>query len=179
MLNDLAFVSLAPSSSGAGRVLRRHRWRWRGAAREVLLGVLLFLLMSFTASLIDRVLEAAGVTLPAHPIPPSLIARSAPAYVAAFVLVTVVAFSEETIFRGYLIHRLTAVTGSRVAAVALSTFVFALGHGYEGLTGVAAVFLIGLYLAVIYLWRGSLIAPMVIHFLQDFLGLLAAALSHR
>jgi membrane protease YdiL (CAAX protease family) len=86
----------------------------------------------------------------------------------AFILVTVVAVAEETIFRGYLILRFKAVTDRAVAAALLSSIVFSLGHGYEGMAGVISVFSIGVVLALVYLWRKSLVAPIVIHFLTDF-----------
>jgi len=87
----------------------------------------------------------------------------------ASLLVIVVAAAEETIFRGYLILRLQAVTASPAAAV-FSSVTFALGHGYEGSAGVVTVGVMGLVLALVYLWRQSLVAPMVMHFLQDFIG---------
>ena len=34
----------------------------------------------------------------------------------------------------------------------------------------------GLVFALVYLWRGSLAAPMVMHFCQDFLGVVAGPL---
>lgn len=78
---------------------------------------------------------------------------------------------EETIFRGYLILRFTAVTLRPAVAVLLSAALFSLGHGYEGSAGVVTVGVMGLALALIYLWRESLVAPIVMHFLQDFLGI--------
>jgi membrane protease YdiL (CAAX protease family) len=50
----------------------------------------------------------------------------------------------------------------------LFAVVFSLGHGYEGTAGVVTVGFIGLAFALVYQWRGSLVAPMVMHFLQDF-----------
>jgi len=32
----------------------------------------------------------------------------------------------------------------------------------------------GLVFALVYLWRGSLVAPIVMHFLQDFIGIVLA-----
>ena len=81
---------------------------------------------------------------------------------------TVVAFTEEIIFRGSLIRRLTAVTGSTPLAVLLSAVIFSLGHGYEGAAGVITVGAMGLLFALAYIWRGTLVIPIVIHFLQDF-----------
>jgi membrane protease YdiL (CAAX protease family) len=53
--------------------------------------------------------------------------------------------------------------------VILSAGIFSLGHGYEGTAGVATVGLMGLIFALVYIWRKSLVAPMIMHFLQDFL----------
>jgi membrane protease YdiL (CAAX protease family) len=82
----------------------------------------------------------------------------------------VVALAEETIFRGYFILRFEAVTASPAVAVVLSAVIFSLGHGYEGSAGVVTVGVMGLVFALIYLWRRSLVAPIVMHFLQDFIS---------
>ena len=87
------------------------------------------------------------------------------------VLVVIVAVAEETIFRGYLMLRLQAITASPAAAVVLSAVIFSLGHGYEGSAGVVTVGVMGAVFALVYLWRQSLVAPMVMHFLQDFIGI--------
>ncbi|TAK00125.1 MAG: CPBP family intramembrane metalloprotease [Candidatus Manganitrophaceae bacterium] len=57
-------------------------------------------------------------------------------------------------------------------ALLLSTLIFSLGHGYEGSAGIVTVGGMGLVFGLVYLWRGSLIAPMVMHFLQDFLAMI-------
>ena len=89
----------------------------------------------------------------------------------AFVLVVVVAIAEETIFRGYLMLRFNTIFASPVAALFLSAAIFSLGHGYEGSAGVVTVGTMGLVFGLVYLWRQSLVAPMVMHFLQDFTGI--------
>ena len=61
-------------------------------------------------------------------------------------------------------------------AVVLSSVIFALGHGYQGAAGAIAVGIIGALLAVIYLWRGSIVAPVVLHFVQNFTGIVLAPL---
>ena len=35
----------------------------------------------------------------------------------------------------------------------------------------------GLFFALVYVWRGSLIAPIIMHFLQDFIGIVVLPLS--
>ena len=95
----------------------------------------------------------------------------------AVLLVIVVAVSEEVIFRGYLIHRFKAVLKSPVAALMLSSAVFAMGHGYERSGGMVGVAILGLIFGAIYLWRKSLVAPMVVHFIQDFFGMILIPLG--
>jgi membrane protease YdiL (CAAX protease family) len=121
-----------------------------------------------------------GVGIRGPSVPASLAPRTAAEIVLAIVLVVVVAIAEETVYRGYLLLRLRAITGSRAAAVAIATAIFAAGHTYEGFGGVIAVGAMGAIFSVIYLWRKSLVAPIVMHFIQDFIGLvLLPALGAR
>jgi CAAX protease family protein len=57
------------------------------------------------------------------------------------------------------------------AAVILSVATFSPGHGYEGSAGVITVGAMGGVFAVIYLWRRSLVAPIAMHFPQDFISI--------
>ena len=92
------------------------------------------------------------------------------------ILVAVVAFSEETIFRGYLLLRFATITGTPAAAAFLSAAIFSLGHGYEGTAGVVTVGVVGAAFALVYLWRRNLVAPAVMHFLLDLVGIVVAPL---
>jgi membrane protease YdiL (CAAX protease family) len=56
----------------------------------------------------------------------------------------------------------------------LAAIVFALGHGYEGSLGVVTIGVMGLIFSLVYLWRQSLVAPIVLHFLQNFLAIVVA-----
>jgi membrane protease YdiL (CAAX protease family) len=116
-------------------------------------------------------LRAMGLSTPSTPLPSFLAARGMAEFLLAFVLVVIIAMAEETIFRGYLILRLRAITASPAAAVLVSSVVFSLGHGYEGSAGVVTVGVMGVIFALFYMWRQSLVAPMVMHFLQDFIGI--------
>ncbi len=86
---------------------------------------------------------------------------------AAFSWLSVTAgICEEIIYRGHLIWFLTAVSGSWIAFFG-SSLIFALGHSYQGIRGMARVFVIGLVMAALYLLTGSLWAPILLHIAID------------
>jgi CAAX protease family protein len=143
----------------------------RSGWKEALVGGVLFVPLTLGMGLVGRLLRAAGLSLPQET--PSFLVPSGGGQIAiAFLFLVVVAASEEVIFRGYLIRRFTAITGNPVIALLLSSAVFAMGHGYERSGGVIGVGILGLTFGAVYLWRGSLIAPMVMHFIQDFIGII-------
>ncbi len=179
ILRDLALVSLvlfflwrnkeSPEAIG---------WRFRNGLREAVLGAWLFIPFTFSAGLLETALHRIGFSAPATRLP--LIAeKNTVELILAGVLVMVVALAEETIFRGYLILRFKNITANIAAAVLASAAIFSLGHGYEGSVGVITVAFMGLVFAVVYLWRQSLIAPMVMHFLQNFIGIVLLPLLGR
>jgi membrane protease YdiL (CAAX protease family) len=154
-----------------GENVRRIGWSLRRAGREGALGAALFVPFVFGAALLDRILLRLGLSRPATPTPSFLAASGAAEFLLAAVLVAVVAVAEETIFRGYLLLRLQTLLRSPVLALLLSSVIFSLGHGYEGSAGLVTVGVMGAVFAIIYLWRRSLVAPIVMHFLQDFLSI--------
>jgi membrane protease YdiL (CAAX protease family) len=175
ILRDLSLVSLLLFFLWRnGEAVARIGWTAKNGWKDTGLGLVLFVPMYFGAAVIENGLRSLGFTTPSTPLPSFLAARGVPDYLLACVLVVVVAWAEETIFRGYLMLRFAAVTKSSAAAVLLSAAVFAIGHGYEGSAGVVTVFGLGLVLALVYLWRKSLVAPMVMHLLQDFVGIVLA-----
>ncbi len=116
-------------------------------------------------------MRALGLPAPESAIPHFLQAHGGVQLALAAILVVVVALAEETVFRGYLILRLLGVEAPPRLAVAASAAVFALGHGYEGAARLATVAAIGVVFGAIYRWRGSLVAPAVMHFLLDMIGI--------
>lgn len=175
MLRDLALVSLILFFLWRnGEPLESLGWNFKNGWREVALGIALFLPMFSAAALLDHALQGAGFSAPATPLPAFLEARGQAELLLAFFLVVLVAIAEETIFRGYLLLRFRNLDLSLPRAALLSAVIFSLGHGYEGTSGVVTVGAMGLTFAVIYLWRQSLVAPMVMHFLQDFTGIVLA-----
>jgi membrane protease YdiL (CAAX protease family) len=171
ILRDLALVSLVLFFIWRnGEPLQRIGWTSKNLRKEIGLGIGLYVPFFFAAGLFEKALQTAGFSVPSTPLPSFMSARGSIEFLLALLLVGVVALAEETIFRGYLILRLRAVTDSP-AAVLLSAVIFSLGHGYEGSSGVLTVGAMGVVFALVYLWRQSLAAPMVMHFLQDFIGI--------
>ena len=79
-------------------------------------------------------------------------------------------YREELFFRAYLLGRFEQAGIPRAAGVAASTALFAVGHRYEGVLGVALALVLGLYFSLVYLRSHSLHVPAVAH------GLFNAAL---
>jgi CAAX protease family protein len=169
ILRDLALVSLVLYFLWRnGEPVVRIGWTPRRWYREILLGILLFVPMFFGSAIIGTGLTRIGFSSPKTPLPSLVPGRTVAEYVLAFVLVVIVAVAEETIFRGYFMLRLKGVSGSTFVAVLLSAVIFSFGHGYEGSAGVVTVGIMGAVFALVYVWRKSLVAPIVMHFLQDF-----------
>ncbi len=180
ILGDLALVGLVlfflrRGGESAGSI----GWTSRNIREEIRLGTVLFVPLFFGSGLVKRALETAGLSAAPTPVPSFLIPGGAGELILAFILVVVVAFSEEIIFRGYLIRRLQSITSSLTVAVLLSCVIFSLGHGYGGTAGAGATGVIGLALAIVYIWRQSLVAPIVMHFLQNFVGISLIVLQRQ
>lgn len=87
-----------------------------------------------------------------------------------FVLVAVTAgVWEELVYRGFLIGFLGPLAGLAGATV-LSSFIFGLGHAYQGAPGVVVTSLVGLLLGIGYILSGNLWWLMAVHALIDIYG---------
>lgn len=88
---------------------------------------------------------------------------------------------EEVLYRGFLIWYVTWFTGMTapglVAAVALSSIVFGLGHLYQGPKAAARIAGLGAFTGTLYVVSGSLWIVMALHVFVDLAGgLLSVAL---
>lgn len=78
---------------------------------------------------------------------------------------------EEVLFRGYPIERLTELTGNVLLAAAIPLAIFTAIH--VPLWGIGATLQIGAWSVVVtgvYLWRRTLVAPIIMHLLNDIVG---------
>jgi len=153
-----------------GEPFRLFGWTKKNLWQDILIGVLLFIPFTGGIGYLEGALQSLGLSAPAE-VPSYLLPSGKAEAILAMLLVTIVALAEEGIFRGYLIRRFNSITESVPAAIVISSVVFSLGHGYEGSAGLVTVAVTGAVLAIVYLWRKSLTAPIVLHFLQDFVSI--------
>jgi len=73
---------------------------------------------------------------------------------------------EEVLYRGLLFATLVSFLGTW-PAVAISSLIFGLGHAYQGIAGIARTGLVGLGLALLTVFSGSLFIAMVLHAFID------------
>ena len=172
IFRDLALVALILFFLWRNREpVERIGWTTESLRNNLLLGVVLFPPVLLGAALLEAALRALGLSGAPDEIP-FLVPEGYAQLALAFLLIIVVAVSEETIFRGYLIARLSTVSESIPLAVILSSAIFAVGHGYQGAAGLVTVGFLGLVFALLFVWRQSLVAPMVIHFLNNFVAII-------
>jgi len=151
-------------------------WTSKHVWKEVGLGIGLFVPLFFGAAFLDRVLQATGFSAPQKTASLFSPIGGWGQILLALVMVVIVAIAEETIFRGYLLLRFRGLNLGNTSAAILSAVIFSLGHGYEGASGMVTVGVLGLAFAVVYIWRKSLVAPIIMHFLQDFMGVVLVPL---
>ncbi|MEV5987697.1 CPBP family intramembrane glutamic endopeptidase [Streptomyces sp. NPDC052051] len=177
ILRDVGLVALILLLLSRGRQsVATVGWVRGSVGRETMVGIVLTVPVLVGMQVLNAVLRAAGLPGPRTPATGLLPAPHVADLLLAVVLVTVVAIAEETIFRGYLISRLTRVLRSRTWAMLLSSALFSVGHGYQGVVGVLTVGATGMVFALVYMWRQSLVAPIVTHFCVDLIAIVVVPL---
>jgi membrane protease YdiL (CAAX protease family) len=135
--------------------------------------VLLSVLMSLITGLHESS-EFARPAIPGHPVQDYITNGGIPLILLVFLTACVAApIVEETMFRGVLYRHLRDATAGwkRFASVVFSALVngliFASIHP-QGIYGVPVLATLAVGFSLTREWRGSLIAPMVMHFIHNF-----------
>jgi membrane protease YdiL (CAAX protease family) len=140
---------------------------FRGGARltrEAALGVLLLPLAFVLIAVAGQVIEWLAPWLK-HPDgnPLASLLRS-PSDIVIFALVAVFAGGlREELQRAFILHRFEQHLGGAPAGVALFSLAFGLGHSLQGWDAAILTGLLGVFWGLIYLWRRSVVAPVVCH----------------
>jgi membrane protease YdiL (CAAX protease family) len=86
-------------------------------------------------------------------------------------LLTFVALWEEVIFRGFVMTRLQAILHRWWLTIPVASIIFGAIHGYEGPLAMIMISLLALAMSGLFVWRRSLVAPMVLHWLHNMVTL--------
>lgn len=132
--------------------------------KAVLVGVLVMLGLIILAGALGLLIESAGVPMPEQP---AELIISLPVWLQLFVAASA-GFTEEILFRGYAIERMTELTGSRWIGALLPVFVFGAAHAsFWGVAHAIIAGFTGLWLSLLYLWRRNLWTNITAHALLD------------
>jgi membrane protease YdiL (CAAX protease family) len=79
---------------------------------------------------------------------------------------------EEILYRGFMVTYFIDPyeVGFPWIALLLPALLFSLAHYYQGYLAVLKIFLLSVLFALVFIWSSSLILPIIIHFLIDFIG---------
>jgi len=81
---------------------------------------------------------------------------------------------EEIIYRGYLVtyclYLFEGFDYQEILAIALPAFVFAVSHFYQGAKAVLKIFILSIFFGYLFVYSGSLLIVMILHFLVDLAG---------
>ena len=149
----------------------------RPLGREVVLGlfvapaiVLLAALCMFTVIRFFPSLEPEGNPFRAF--------LATPGSAVLFGLIAVFAGgAREEIQRAFVLHRFEQHLGGAVVGLVVFSAVFGLGHAIQGGAAVVVTALLGALWGVIYLWRRSVIAPVVSHAAFNLIEVVGLGLS--
>ncbi len=88
----------------------------------------------------------------------------------------IAAFGEEFFFRGYAMNRLAHILGNKksswIIAIILSSVIFGVVHGYQGINGIITAGMVGLILGLaFYRNKDNLIVGILAHGIYDTYGL--------
>lgn len=128
-------------------------------------GVLYSVLLIFLAGLTGRLIQLAGISTQTGNQAELVIAM--PIWLQLFAALSA-GFTEETLFRGYAIERMTELTGSRWLGALIPVFVFGAVHApFWGVGHAVVAGITGLWLTLIYLRTRNLWTAVVAHALLD------------
>ena len=136
----------------------------RPVAREVLAGAMLVPLVFFAVVVLLNLLRLLAPWLHNVPTNPFEQLAATPAEAVALAVVAIVAGGvREELQRAFLLRRFVRHLGGPAVGVAVLSIAFGAGHYMQGWDAVVTTGLLGAFWAVLYLRRGSSVAPIVSH----------------
>jgi CAAX protease family protein len=156
------WLAAGRSFATVGLIPIAERWQWLAIGVGIALTVFMIGQMLFIARKPDqlaKIREQMGDLV--H------LAPRTPTEDRLFVLVSITAgVCEEVLYRGLLLAALSPVVGTWTA-VALSSVIFGLGHVYQGFEGIGKTTFIGLVMALLTVFSGSIFVAILLHTIID------------
>lgn len=148
---------------------------WQETKRTIwhyLLAIItIYFAISICAVIINAVLSLAGIHQQSARLKDMVLYMRAHRVLLIFTCLTA-GIMEELLFRGYLMPRLEAITGSKVWSIIISALMFGgLHFGYGTITNILGPVIIGLLFAIYYQQYRNLKVLMICHFLIDFMAI--------
>ena len=136
----------------------------RAPSREARLGLLLIPAVFLIVVVLLNVLRLVAPWLHNVPTNPLEQLATTPREAAIFAVVAILAGGvREELQRAFLLQRFVRYLGGPAVGVTLLSLAFGAGHYMQGLDAVIVTAVLGAFWAIIYLRRGSVIAPIVNH----------------
>jgi membrane protease YdiL (CAAX protease family) len=134
--------------------------------KEVLLAIVIGIILSLSVPVLTLIVSQIIPVSEEGSI--ASVAESVPAFILLLGILTA-GITEEVLFRGYPIERITEITGNKWVALAVSVVAFILPHvaGWNLTHVIAVVIPLGFVMAGLYLWKRNLIFNMIVHILID------------
>lgn len=129
--------------------------------------------LAATAALMASVMLTFAVIAPALGLKQNMAATAAVVQVPLWLFITtpiVAGVTEEILYRGYAIERLSFLTGRRWIAGIVAGAAFLLTHWSWGATQMIIVAFATVILTGLYMWRRDLLCCMIAHGLADLIG---------
>lgn len=149
-----------------------------GFVREIRAGFIGWMmglpLLAVGVFLSSLIIEATG-KFPNHPITEHFAEGGSSMWIMVALAVVWAPLTEEIAFRGMLLPGLSPWLG-RLAALIVTAFLFAAIHP-QGIAGIPPIMALATTLGTLRLWRGSLIAPMTVHAINNGIACIAMAVA--
>lgn len=127
------------------------------------------LVLAFMAAIVPIISNALGVTIPESSTDKFEFMLGNPLYFAAYLLIVIwvgAAVGEELLMRGFLLNNLMSLFGQSkvgvIAAVVLHAAIFGMLHISQGVPGIIGTGVVAVIFAVIYLFNGRKLFPLII-----------------
>jgi uncharacterized protein len=161
----IALVGIRRSGRVTWQEVVGAKWHgWQAIIRELGIALGTFVTMAVIGNLSNLVLGPLQLDSAAFR---SMVAQNTVEALAFLVAALTAGFVEEFVFRGYIQRQFQSLSGSTLVASILQVVIFALGHLYQGWIRLVPVFLIGIVLTNVALWRKNLLPGMIAHGLGD------------